>query len=69
MVGFVTPPFPVEPDRFEVAEVFEVPLAFLLDPTNREVHSRVYQGKERRFYAYPYEDYYIWGPRPACWST
>ena len=61
LVGFVTPPFPVEPDQFEVAEVFEVPLDFVLEPANREIHSRMYQGKERRFYAYPYGDYYIWG--------
>lgn len=61
VVGLVTPPFPVEPDRFEVAEVFEVPLGFILDTANREVHSRLYEGKERRFYVYPYDDYYIWG--------
>ena len=61
VVGLVTPPFPIEPDRFEVAEVFEVPLDFVLDSENREVHSRLYQGKERRFYVYPYDDYYIWG--------
>ena len=61
VVGLVTPPFPVEPDRFEVAEVFEVPLDFVVDPSNREVHSRIYEGKERRFYAYPYSGRYIWG--------
>ena len=61
VVGLVTPPFPVEPDSFEVAEVFEVPLSFVLDPGNRQVDSRVYQGRERHFYAFPYGDYYIWG--------
>ena len=49
------------PDDFEVAEVFEVPLGFLLDTENREVHRRIYQGRERHFYAYPYGEYYIWG--------
>ncbi len=61
LVGLVRPPFPVVPDDFEVAEVFEVPLAFFLDPANRKIHSRTYQGRERHFYAFPYGDYYIWG--------
>lgn len=61
VVGLLLPPFPVEPDSFEVDEVFEVPLSFLLDPANRRTDSRVYQGKERQFYAYTYESYYIWG--------
>lgn len=61
VVGLVTPPFPVEPDSFEVAEVFEVPLSFVLDPGNRQIESRQYQGRERHFYVYPYRDYYIWG--------
>lgn len=61
VVGLVTPPFPIEPDSFEVAEVFEVPLGFFLAPENRARHSRVYQGKERQYYAFPYGDYYVWG--------
>lgn len=61
LVGLVRPPFPLAPDRFEVAEVFEAPLGFFLDPANRAVHSRVYQGKERFFFAFPYGRHYIWG--------
>jgi len=61
LVGLVTPPFVIEPDSFEVAEVFEVPLGFFLAPENRQRHSRVFQGKERQFYAFPYGDYYVWG--------
>ncbi len=61
LVGLVTPPFPIEPDSFEVAEVFEVPLGFFLAPENRQCHSRVYQGKERQFYAFSYGDHYVWG--------
>lgn len=60
VVGF-TPHFEPKPDRFEVAEVFEVPLDFFLQPGSREIHSRTFQGRERQFYVYPYEDYYIWG--------
>ena len=61
MVGLVAPPFALRPDEFEVAEVFEVPLTFFLDPANRQVQSRVYRGKERFFFAYPYRQHFIWG--------
>lgn len=61
VVGRIAAPLELTPDPFEVAEAFEVPLAFFLDPANREVQSRVYQGKTRHFYVYPYRDYYIWG--------
>ena len=61
LVGLVAPPFALKPDSFEVAEVFEVPLAFLLDPANRETQSRVFQGRERFFYNFHYGGYQIWG--------
>ncbi len=61
LVGLVAPPFPLRLDSFEVAEAFEVPLDFLLDPDNRETHSRMLLGAERSFFAYSYRDYYIWG--------
>lgn len=61
VVGFVTPPFAVRPDPFEVAEVFEVPLAFLLDPANHQQHEIHWRGKLRQYYAMPYGDYFIWG--------
>jgi 8-oxo-dGTP pyrophosphatase MutT (NUDIX family) len=61
VVGLLTPPFPLAADPIEVAEVFEVPLAFLADPVNRHFETRIPRGMERRFYAIPYRDYYIWG--------
>ena len=61
VVGIVSPPFPIRPDPFEVAEVFEVPLQFLADPKNHQKHSRYYKGTRRSFYAMPYNGYYIWG--------
>jgi len=61
VVGLIEPPFDVHPDPHEVAEVFEVPLDFFLDPENHEQHSYFYQGKDRYFYAMPYEGHYIWG--------
>lgn len=61
LVGFVRPGFTVTADPSEVAEVFEVPLAFLFDPANRQRGSRTVDGWTRHFYAIPYGDYYIWG--------
>jgi 8-oxo-dGTP pyrophosphatase MutT (NUDIX family) len=61
VVGIVTPPFAIKPDPFEVAEVFEVPLSFIIDPKNHQKQSRLYKGIERKFYVLPYEDRYIWG--------
>jgi 8-oxo-dGTP pyrophosphatase MutT (NUDIX family) len=61
VVGLVQAPFPLAPDEFEVAEIFEVPLAFLLAPGNHQQNSVLYQGRERRYFAMPYEQYYIWG--------
>ena len=61
VVGLIEPPFEVALDEFEVAEVFEVPLSFVLDPANKQRHSRMFKGKERHFFVYPYQDYYIWG--------
>lgn len=60
-VGFVDPGFTPRPDPAEVAEVFETPLAFLMDPVNRQRHYRDWNGTRRYFYAMPYGDYYIWG--------
>ena len=61
----VRPPFDVKPDPFEVAEVFEVPLAFILNRDNHERHSREYKGARRFFYVMQYEDRYIWGATAA----
>ena len=61
IVGVIEPPYVVEPDPFEVADVFEVPLSFILDPSNHERHSRVYEGVERQFYVLPFEERFIWG--------
>ena len=61
VVATVQPPFDLLPDPFEVAEVFEVPLAFLLDPENHQRHSLHYRGALRSYFAMPYGDYFIWG--------
>jgi 8-oxo-dGTP pyrophosphatase MutT (NUDIX family) len=61
IVGIVTPGFTIRADPREVADVFEVPLEHFLDEVNHKIDSRQYQGRERRYYAMPYGDRYIWG--------
>ena len=48
-------------DAFEVDEVFEVPLAHFLAPDSLRTDERYLLGKTRRFFSFPYGDYYIWG--------
>lgn len=45
----------------EVEYIFEVPFAWLMDPANHQVGSRVFEGRRRYFYEMPYGDHYIWG--------
>lgn len=61
VVGLVQPQAEYVLDEFEVADIFEVPLHFLLDPANHQV--RLWQSEQggRRFYSMPYEDRFIWG--------
>ena len=61
LVGIIVAPFSINPDPNEVANVFEVPLDFLMDPSNHKRHSRTYEGSIRHFYAITYKDFYIWG--------
>jgi 8-oxo-dGTP pyrophosphatase MutT (NUDIX family) len=61
VVAFVTPGFDAVLDPREVLEVFEVPLAFLMDSANHQKASREWRGRDRFFYAMPYEGRYIWG--------
>ncbi len=61
VVGVIAPPFELERDANEVDEIFEVPLAFLLDPANHQRQSREWQGEQRWFFAIPYQHHYIWG--------
>ncbi len=64
-VGFVTPPFELRLDAFEVAETFEVPLDFILDPRHHQRRSMLYQGRQRQYYVIPYENRFIWGATAA----
>ena len=65
IVGWVEPPFVLKPDPVEVADVFEVPLAFLLEPANQQRHFRMVGDVRRDYYAIPYGERYIWGATAA----
>jgi 8-oxo-dGTP pyrophosphatase MutT (NUDIX family) len=62
VVGFVEPPFDLTPNPHEVADIFETPFGFLMDPANLEQQEReTPAGDRRRFYAATWEGQYIWG--------
>lgn len=63
VVALVQPPFDLHADPFEVAEIFEVPLAFLMDGMNHQRRTiELPDGTGRRsFYAMPYQRFFIWG--------
>lgn len=61
VLGIVRPGFNLTLNPGEVDDAFEVPLGFLMDPLNHNRASRIFQDRERFFYAMPYEERYIWG--------
>ena len=61
VVGRVSPSYTLNLNPQEVADTFEVPLAFLMDPAHHELHAREWKGRLRRYYAMPYQERYIWG--------
>jgi 8-oxo-dGTP pyrophosphatase MutT (NUDIX family) len=65
VVAFVEPGFQLELDAFEVAEAFEVPLSFVLDPSHHERQSREVRGRERGYYVLWYDGRRIWGATAA----
>ena len=65
VVGWVEPPLELKADPVEVAAIFEVPLAFLLDPANQQRHFRMLGTIRRDFWAIPYGERYIWGATAA----
>lgn len=74
VVALVAPPAELAMQAFEVAEIFEVPLAFLMDPSNHRRHAVSWQGLDRRFLSMPWigtgpdgapREYFIWGATAA----
>jgi 8-oxo-dGTP pyrophosphatase MutT (NUDIX family) len=60
-VARVAPDYHLTINPSEVADAFEVPLAFLMDAHNHALHSRDWKGIIRRYYAMPFGERYIWG--------
>ena len=65
VIGVVPPDLPLEPHEREVAEWFEAPLAFLLDPANQQRRTALFAGKERHYYEIMWEGRRIWGATAA----
>ncbi|MFT4102977.1 MAG: CoA pyrophosphatase [Burkholderiaceae bacterium] len=71
VVALVRPQFTLTLQTFEVAEAFEVPLSFLMDPAHHQLRRMTHLGAERTFYAMPYRptavgrEYFIWGATAA----
>lgn len=61
VVGLVRPDVPLVPCEAEVAAMFEVPLAHLLDPANHQLLSGEWRGRQRSYYAIDWEAHHIWG--------
>jgi 8-oxo-dGTP pyrophosphatase MutT (NUDIX family) len=65
VVALVKPGFTLTPNTGEVADVFEVPLDFLMNPAHHRRHSFTAEGLERQWFSMPYQDAqterFIWG--------
>ncbi|MDB5549124.1 MAG: hydrolase [Tardiphaga sp.] len=60
-VARVRPGFELRINQNEVDNAFEVPLSFLMDPANHQIHSKEFRGVARSYYAMPFAERYIWG--------
>ncbi len=60
-VARVKPGFSLRINHAEVDDAFEVPLSFLMNPQNHQIHSKEFRGVERSYYAMPFAERYIWG--------
>jgi 8-oxo-dGTP pyrophosphatase MutT (NUDIX family) len=61
VVGIVRVPFPLTIDPFEVSEAFEIPLSFVIDPSNHRRTTREFEDRTRVFFVLPFEGRNIWG--------
>ncbi|WP_370145980.1 MULTISPECIES: CoA pyrophosphatase [Bradyrhizobium] len=60
-VAKVKPGFTLAINEAEVVDAFEVPLAFLMNPENHQIHTKEFRGMDRSYYAMPFAERYIWG--------
>jgi 8-oxo-dGTP pyrophosphatase MutT (NUDIX family) len=61
IIGVIEPPFELNPEENEVAEVFEASLDFLIAPENMGTYARDYQGATRHHFAITWKEHFIWG--------
>lgn len=61
VLATIRPGFTLKANPNEVADVFEVPIRFLMDDANHRIGSRIFDGKTRYFYEMPFGERYIWG--------
>ncbi len=69
VLALVDPSFTPAPDPNEVADVFEVPLSFLMEEENHMRHLREWNDRRILFYAMEYEQRFIWGATAAMLRT
>lgn len=65
VIGVIPPGLPLKPHEREVADLFEAPLAFLLDPANQHLRTALFQGRERHYYEIVWQGRRIWGATAA----
>lgn len=65
VLGVIPPGLPLTPHEHEVADWFEAPLRFLLDPVNHRQHSALFQGRQRHYYEIVWNERRIWGATAA----
>ncbi|MFA7440789.1 MAG: CoA pyrophosphatase [Sphingomonadaceae bacterium] len=61
VVGLIPPDLPLVPSPHEVANIFEVPMDFLLDPANYRLREMMWQGRKRHYYEMDFDGHHIWG--------
>jgi len=65
VLGVIPPDLPLQPHEHEVADWFEAPFDYLLDPANQHRRSALFQGRTRHYYEIVWEDRRIWGATAA----
>jgi 8-oxo-dGTP pyrophosphatase MutT (NUDIX family) len=65
VIGIIPPDLPLAPHEREVADWFEAPLAFLLDPANQHRQSVLFEGRQRHYYRIDWNGRNIWGATAA----
>ena len=65
VIGVIPPDLPLQPHEHEVDDWFEAPLGYLLDPSNQQIQTAVFAGRERRYWQIEWNARRIWGATAA----